>query len=310
MEHLDFFSAIGNTPLVELAHSSPKNGVRLYAKLEGNNPSGSIKDRVASYIIRSGEESGALTPGQTIVEASTGNMALALAACAKQRGYQMRAVVPYQVAPGIPDLLALYGVEIVWSEPRSGMLGPIEEAQRLAKENGWWFAQQFASPVNVKAHYETTGPEILTALPQVDAFVAGIGTGGTVTGVGRYLKERNPKTLVIGVEPRFGEHLQGLRSLEEGYIPPLLDMKLLDRRFMVDSPSAFDAVRRLVEMEGIFAGISSGAVFHAALRVAEDMESGNVVMIFADHGWKYMNAFPWMSPPERPEGAPDDVAWW
>ena len=147
-------------------------------------------------------------------------------------------------------------------------------------------------------------------LAQVDAFVAGIGTGGTITGVGRRMKERNPETLIVGVEPRFGERLQGLRSLEEGYIPPLLDMALLDRRFIVDSPSAFAAVRRLVEMEGIFAGISSGAVLHAALRVAEGMKSGNVVMTFADHGWKYMNAFPWMTQQKRPEGAPDDVAWW
>ena len=241
MERLDFFSAVGNTPLVELSHSSPKKGVRLFAKLEGNNPSGSIKDRVASYIIHTAEESGALTPGQTIVEASTGNMAMALAATAKQRGYQMCAVVPPQIAPGIADLLKLFGVEITWMEPRSGMLGPIEEAQRLADENGWWFAQQFASPANVKAHYETTGPEILAALPQVDAFVAGIGTGGTVTGVGRRLKEKNPNTIIVGVEPKFGERLQGLRSLEEGYIPPLLEMTLLNRRFIVDSPSAFES---------------------------------------------------------------------
>ncbi|SVB22338.1 uncharacterized protein METZ01_LOCUS175192 [marine metagenome] len=310
MKNLDFFSAVGNTPLVELVHLSPKDGVRMFAKLEGNNPSGSIKDRVASYLIRSAENSGALIQGQTIVEASTGNMALALAAAAKQRGYQMRAVVPPQVAPGIPDLLVLFGVEILWMEPRLGMLGPIEEAQRLAKENGWWFAQQFANPANLMAHYETTGPEILMELDKVDVFVAGIGTGGTVTGVGRRLKERNSETLIVGVEPKFGERLQGLRSLEEGYIPPLLDMSLLDRRFIVDSPSAFAAVRRLVEMEGIFAGISSGAVLHAALRVAEGMESGNVVMTFADHGWKYMNAFPWMTQQKRPEGAPDDVAWW
>ena len=310
MSGLDYFSAIGGTPLVELPHSSPRPGVRLFAKLEGNNPSGSIKDRVAQRIIETAEERGELAPGQTIVEASTGNMALALAACAKHRGYPMRAVVPPQVAPGIPELLKLYGVEIEWAEPRSGMLGPIQEAQRLAKENGWWFAQQFASPVNVQAHYDTTGPEILAALPQVDAFVAGIGTGGTITGVGRRLKERNPSTVVVGVEPRFGDRLQGLRSLEEGYIPPLLDMSLLDRRFMVDSESAFEAVRRLVETEGVFGGISAGAVFHAARRVAADMTSGNVVIIFADHGWKYLNAFPWIARPERPEGAPDDVAWW
>ncbi len=208
MERLDFFSAVGNTPLVELAHLSPEKDVRLFAKLEGNNPSGSIKDRVASYIIRSGEEKGELMPGQTIVEASTGNMALALAAAAKQRGYKMLAVVPPQVAPGIPDLLTLFGVEITWMEPRLGMLGPIEEAQRLATENGWWFAQQFANPANVQAHYETTGPEILAVLPQVDAFVAGIGTGGTVTGVGRRLKEQNPNTIIVGVEPKFGERLQ------------------------------------------------------------------------------------------------------
>jgi len=284
--------------------------VRLFAKLEGGNPTGSVKDRVAAYMVREAEESGALSPGQTIVEASTGNTAIALAAVAKRRGYPVLAVVPEQVAPGIADLLALFGVEIQWAQPRAGMQGPIEAAQRLAERNGWWFASQFSSAANVRAHYETTGPEILADLPQVDVFVAGIGTGGTVMGVGRRLKERDPRTRVVGVEPRFGDRLQGIRNLDEGYVPPLLDLGLLDGRMLVDSESAFDCVRTLVSREGIFAGISSGATLHAALRIGARMERGNIVVMFADSGWKYLQALPWVTPATGLAAGPDDTAWW
>lgn len=310
MPHPTLLDIVGGTPLVELTRMSPVPGVRLFAKLEGHNPTGSVKDRVAAYMVRHAEASGALRPGQTIVEASTGNTAIALAAVAKQRGYRVRAVVPEQITPGMADLLTLFGVEIEWAEPRAGMKGPIETAQRLAAENGWWFAGQFSSAANVRAHYETTGPEILRELPEVDAFVAGIGTGGTVTGVGRRLKERNPRTRIVGVEPRFGEQLQGIRSLDEGYVPPLLDMGLMDGRMLVGSEAAFDCVRTLVEREGLFAGISSGATLHAALRLATQMERGNIVVMFADHGWKYLHALPWVTPSTGLRGPSDDVAWW
>jgi len=302
---------IGNTPLVELRRISPKPGVRIYAKLEGCSPTGSIKDRVALYLVRRAEEAGELRPGQTIVEASTGNTALALGLVAKLRGYQVKAVMPRQVVISkLGDLLALYGVEVIWCEPRAGMGGAIELASQLAQREGWYATRQFEDQANVLAHYETTGPEILGALSQVDAFVAGIGTGGTLMGVGRRLREHNPRVKVIGVEPRAGDVLQGLRNLSEGYVPPLLDLSQLDGRFLVDSATALALTRRLLQQEGIFAGISSGAALQGALRLAERMDRGNIVVIFADGGWKYLDA---LSQAERDRASQeelDNIAWW
>ena len=310
LSHASLLETVGNTPLVELGDLGQPPGVRIFAKLEGGNPTGSIKDRIADFMVREAEESGALRPGQTILEASTGNTAIALASIARQRGYAIKAVVPQGIAPSIADLLELFGVEIIWVEPRLGMKGPMEAAQRLAGENGWWLAGQFTNPANVRAHYETTGPEILDALPDIDLFVAGVGTGGTLTGVGRRLKERAPGTRVVAVEPRFGERLQGIRSLDEGYIPPLLDRDLLDGQFLVDAASAFAAMRHLVDRAGLFAGVSSGAALHAALRLASRMERGNIVVMFADHGWKYVSSLPWVMPPAEAPDHPDNVAWW
>ena len=208
MQSMSILDHIGNTPLVEVSRMSPKPGVRIFAKLEGLNPSGSIKDRVAKYLVQQAEASGALTPGQTLVEASTGNTALALALIAKQKGYRLKVVIPHRATPGVADLLATYDAEIVWCDPLAGMRGAIELARQLGQEEGCFNTRQFESEANIAAHYETTGPEILKDLPDVDAFVAGIGTGGTLMGVGRRLRERNPEIRVIGVEPRMGEQLQ------------------------------------------------------------------------------------------------------
>ena len=301
---------IGDTPLVELRRMAPKPGVRIFAKLEGQNPSGSVKDRIALAMVEQAEEQGLLHPGDTIVEASSGNTAIALAMIAKQKGYAVRVVIPGEVAPSIGDLLELYGAEITWCEPRAGMKGAIDLALEMSREDGFHYVGQFDNPMNLQTHYATTGDEIARALPVVDVLVAGIGTGGTITGVGRRLREANPDVKIVGVEPRMGEALQGLRSLSEGYVPPLLDLNLLNRRFLVDNATAIDMSRRIVEREGILlAGISSGAALHAAFRVAEDLPRGNIVVMFSDGGWKYLPARPWDAARSGSE-ALDETHWW
>ena len=234
---------VGSTPLIELRNLSPRPGVRLFAKLEGQNPSGSVKDRIAVAMLDAAEESGALKPGATLVEASTGNTAIALAALAPRRGYRVRVVLPKGIVPSIADILDLYGAEIEWCEPEAGMRGAIRRVQDLAEQPGYYAVGQFSDPANVRCHYASTGEEIARAMERVDVFVAGIGTGGTITGVARRLREQWPDVQIVGVEPRLGERLQGLRSLSEGYIPPLLDLGLLNRRFLVDSASAIAAAR-------------------------------------------------------------------
>ena len=300
---------VGGTPLIELRNLSPRPGVRLFAKLEGQNPSGSVKDRIAVAMLDAAEQSGALQPGATLVEASTGNTAIALAALAPRRGYRVRVVLPKGIVPSIADILDLYGAEIEWCEPEAGMRGAIRRVQELASTQGCHAVGQFSDPANVQCHYATTGEEIAQAMDSVDVFVAGIGTGGTITGVGRRLREQWPDVQVVGVEPRLGERLQGLRSLSEGYIPPLLDLGMLNRRFLVDSASAIAAARDVMRAEGVFAGVSSGAALHTALRVAEGMESGNIVMMFSDGAWKYLPSRPWDATGADAE-ALDEVHWW
>ena len=302
---------VGRTPLIELRNLSPRSGVRLFAKLEGQNPSGSVKDRIAVAMLDAAEKSGALRPGSTLVEASTGNTAIALAALAPRRGYRVRVVLPKGIVPSIADILDLYGAEIEWCEPEAGMRGAIRRVQEMAEQPGYYAVGQFSDPANVHCHYATTGEEIVRAMGEtsVDVFVAGIGTGGTITGVARRLREEWPNVQVVGVEPRLGERLQGLRSLSEGYIPPLLDLGLLNRRFLVDSASAIAAAREVMRAEGVFAGVSSGAALHTALRVAEGMENGNIVMMFSDGAWKYLPSRPWDAAGADAE-ALDEVHWW
>jgi len=301
-------STIGNTPLVELKRFAPKKGIRIFAKLEGQNPSGSVKDRIVFAMVEAAERKGLLRPGDTVVEASSGNTGIALAMVGKQKGYRVCVVLP-EVAPSIGDILALYDVETVWSGGHGGMRAAIEQAREMARERGAYFLDQFDREENMLAHYRTTGPEVLAELPQVDAFVAGIGTGGTIMGVGRRLREANPNVRIIGVEPKLGERLQGLRSLEEGYIPPLLDLSLLSGRFIVDSATALETAHEVVRREGIMAGVSSGATLHVALRLAERMEQGNIVVMFSDGGWKYLPTRPWQAAAEG-SAQLDNVHWW
>ena len=302
-------SLIGNTPLVELTHLAPKPRVRIFAKLEGQNPSGSVKDRIVLSMLEAAEHRGDLKPGSTVVEASSGNTAIALAMVGKQKGYKVRVVIPSEVAPSIGDILDLYGADVTWCEPRAGLKGAIDQALQMAQSDGHYNLGQFSDRVNLETHYRTTGLEIVQALPAVDVFVAGIGTGGTIMGVGRRLRERNSGVRIVGVEPRMGERLQGLRSLSEGYIPPLLDLKELDGRFLVDSATAILTARAVVQKEGILVGVSSGATLHTALRVADEMEEGNIVVMFSDGGWKYLPARPWSASQEGSEDL-DETHWW
>ena len=309
MEREGLFALVGGTPLVELRNMSPKPGVRIFAKLEGQNPSGSVKDRIVLTMLEAAEARGHLREGDTLVEASTGNTAIALAALAPRRGYRVRIVLPRGVVPSIADILDLYGAAIEWREPESGMRGTIARSREIAAQPDHHALGQFSDASNVLCHYTTTGAEIADAMERVDVFVAGIGTGGTIMGVARRLRERWPDVQVIGVEPRLGERLQGLRSLAEGYIPPLLDLDQLNRRFLVDSADAIATARRVIRTDGVFAGVSSGATLHTALRVAEGMESGNIVVMFSDGAWKYLPSHPWDSAEEGSE-ALDEVHWW
>ncbi len=312
MHHTDIIDSIGDTPLVELKYCSPKPGVRLFAKVEGMNPTGSVKDRIVKEMVLDAEEAGLLEPGDTIVEASTGNTGIALAMVGRSRGYTVRVVMPENVYPEIPRTLAAYGAIVEQIPAENGVRGAMEVAREMANREGWLMVDQFCNPSNTKAHYETTGPEILADLPHVDVFLAGLGTGGTLMGVGRRLKEANPETRVIAVEPHPGYQVQGLKSLADGFIPPILDFGLLDGKILVRSAHAFRAAAEIMRREAIFAGVSSGAVLHAAEKVAARLERGNVVLIFADSGWKYLATDLWnQNTAKMGDGEElDDVIWW
>ncbi len=311
MHHDTILEAIGRTPLVELRHCSPKPGVRLFAKLEGRNPTGSVKDRIAREMVLREEEAGRLRPGDVIVVASTGNTGISLAMVGRARGYRVRVVMPENVYPEIPRTLAAYGAEVHFVPATEGVRQAIRVAEEMGAEPGCVVLDQFASPYNVDAHYKTTGPEILQELREVDVFVAGLGTGGTLMGVGRRLKEANPRAKVVAVEPHPGYQVQGLKSLADGFIPPILDFELLDGRILVRSRHAFRAAAELMRREAIFAGVSSGAVLHAALKYANRLDRGNMVLLFADSGWKYLDTGLWTNPPPPGEGDElDEVIWW
>ena len=297
--------------MVELQHCSPKPGVRLFAKLEGWNPTGSVKDRIVREMLLGAEQEERLAPGGTVIEASTGNTGIALAMVGRARGYDVRIVMPENVYPEIPRAIEVYGAEIEWVSAELGVKRAIERAKEAAERNGWLFLDQFCNPYNVRSHYETTGPEILEDLPQVDVFVAGLGTGGTLMGVGRRLKEANPTTKVYAVEPHPGTQLQGRTSLADGFIPPILDFAQLDGKILVRSEHAFRAAAEVMRREAIFAGVSSGAVLHAGLKIARRLERGNVVLLFADNGWKYLDTNLWLTDIEPGDGEElDDTIWW
>lgn len=290
----DIVDAIGNTPLVGLPRLSPKPGVRIFAKLEGHNPTGSLKDRIVRSMIDDAERSGALTKDKVLIEATSGNTGISLAMIGRRKGYRVVAVMPENVSEERRQLLRIFGAEIVPSDGTKGTNGAIEVAQRMAQEDQRYFMlYQYGNPANPKAHYETTGPEIVRDLPDVSVFIAGLGTGGTLMGVGKCLKEHNPQVKVVAVVPHPEELIQGLRSLEDGFIPPIIDLKLLDARIVIRSRDAFEATRELTEKEGIFAGISSGAVVRCAQRYAQRLERGNIVVLLADGGWKYLSTGLW-----------------
>ena len=285
---------IGQTPLVELPRLSPRPEVRLYAKLEGANPTGSIKDRVALAMIEAAEASGELEPGRSLLEPTSGNTGISLAMVAKLKGYPLTCVMPENATEERRRLLRIYGAEIIDSPAAEGSNGSVRLALELAERNPKLFMPfQYANEANPRAHYEGTGSEIAEALDRVDVLVAGLGTGGTLMGAGERVRESFPDVVVAAAEPLPGDPVMGLRSLDDGYVPPILDVGKLDRKLLVSNAESVAGLRALVDREGIFAGISSGAVVHVARRLAEELDEGAVVCILADGGWKYLSADFW-----------------
>ena len=300
---------VGSTPLVELPRVSPKPSVRLYAKLEGQNPTGSIKDRVAKAMIDAAEASGELVPGRRLLEPTSGNTGISLALVAKLRGYPLTCVMPANVTEERRRLLRLYGAEIVESPPEEGSNGAVRLALALTEADPSLFMPfQYANDANPRAHYEGTGAEIAEELDQVDVLVAGLGTGGTLMGAGARLREAFPDLAVAAAEPLPGDEVMGLRSLADGYVPPILDVSKLDRKLLVTNEESLAGLRLLLEREGIFGGVSSGAVIHAARRIADELDEGVVVAVLADGGWKYLSADFWEA--RDVEDAMSRSVWW
>lgn len=285
---------IGNTPIIDVSKLSPKPEVRILAKLEGQNPAGSVKDRIARSLIEEAEADGTLTPGKTIIEPSSGNTGIALAMIAKLKGYPIKIVLPENVSIERRQLLEVFGAEVILSPGAEGSNGAVRRAQELAAEHpDWAFLYQYGNEANPRAHYRTTGPEILADVPDITHFVAGLGTSGTLMGVGTYLKEQKPDVKVFAVEPPAGELVEGLRSLDDGYIPPVFEkwggLELLDGKSIVRPRESLEYTRRMVDELGIFAGISSGAALAGAVKIAQKIDSGTIVFIVADAGWKYLS---------------------
>jgi len=285
---------IGNTSLVNIDPLSPNPNVRMFAKLEGQNPGGSSKDRIAKKMIEMAEADGTLKPGATILEPSSGNTGIGLALIARVKGYKLRVVMPENVSPERRQLLEIFGAEITNSPGEEGSNGAIRRAQEISADDpSYVFLYQYGNPANPLAHYEGTGPEIWRDCPEVDTFVAGLGTSGTLMGVGKYLKEQNPAIQVVAVEPPAGEQVQGLRSLDDGFVPPIFDSSLIDRRMIVRPRESVEWLRILLNKTGIFSGISCGAAVAGAVKVAERMDSGTIVVVLPDGGWKYLSSGAW-----------------
>lgn len=287
--------------MVDVTELSPNPAVAIYIKLEGVNPAGSVKDRVAREMILEAEADGTLEPGRTIIEPSSGNTGIALAMIARLRGYPIKIVMPENVSAERRQLLEVFGAEIIWSPGAEGSNGAVRMAQKLADDNPEWaFLYQYGNEANPRAHYNTTGPEIYADCPEITHFVSGLGTSGTLMGVGAYLKERNPSVQVLAVEPPAGEMVDGLRSLDDGFIPPVYEKwggdQLLDGKRIVRPRESIEWTRRLAEEAGIFAGISTGAALAGAARVAERTDEGAVVVVSADGGWKYLSTGAWTDP--------------
>ncbi|MDQ3742353.1 MAG: cysteine synthase family protein [Actinomycetota bacterium] len=307
----DLVAAIGNTPLVELKRFSPKPGVRIWAKLESANPTGSVKDRVARSLIEDAEEKGLIRPGQTILEPTSGNTGISLAMICRRKGYPLKVVMPENVTPERTQLLRMYGADIVYSPGDQGSNGAVARALEMAEADAsYYMPYQYGNEANPNAHYNGTAREILVELDEVAAFVAGLGTGGTLMGNARRFKqELGDAVKIVAAEPMQGEPVQGLRSLDDGFIPPIIDLSLLDRKIFVTNTDAIVWTRRLLEEEGIFAGVSSGAILKIAVRVAEELDEGNVVFIVCDDGWKYLSSGIYTGPLDEIEDL-DSTVWW
>jgi [CysO sulfur-carrier protein]-thiocarboxylate-dependent cysteine synthase len=300
---------VGNTPLVELPRLSPKPEVKLFAKLEGQNPTGSIKDRVAVSMVEAAERAGELEPGRELLEPTSGNTGISLAMVARLKGYRLTCVMPENVTEERRRLLRLYGAEIVESPGAEGSNGAVRVALELAgREPHFHMLFQYGNDANPGAHYHGTGAEIADALDRVDVVVAGLGTGGTLMGAGARLRESFPDVVVAAAEPLPGDPVMGLRSLEDGYVPPVLDVSKLDRKVLVSNAEAVAGLRALLDREAVFAGVSAGAVVHVARKLAEELDEGVVVAILADAGWKYLSAPFWDA--SDPEVAMEESVWW
>jgi [CysO sulfur-carrier protein]-thiocarboxylate-dependent cysteine synthase len=295
--HSSVLDMIGNTPLVDVSQLSPNPDVRILAKMEGQNPAGSVKDRIALAMITEAEEEGTLTPGKTIIEPSSGNTGIAMAMISRIKGYRLKIVLPGNVSIERRQLLEVYGAEIIDSPGEEGSNGAVRMALALADEHpDWVFLYQYANEANPKAHYRGTGPEIWRDVPDITHFVAGLGTSGTLLGVGTYLKEQNPDVQILAVEPPSGEQVEGLRSLEDGYIPPVFDKwggyDLLNGKSIVRPRESLEFTRKLADV-GIFSGISAGAALAGAVKVAKRIDSGVIVFVVCDYGWKYLSTGAW-----------------
>ena len=299
--HSSVLDLIGNTPLVDVSQLSPKPEVKIFAKLESDNPAGSVKDRIAKAMILDAEASGRLQAGATILEPSSGNTGIALAMIARMRGYKLKIVLPENVSVERRQLLEVFGAEIILSPGEEGSNGAVRMAQKIAQENpDWVFLYQYENDANPRCHFETTGPEILRDCPDITHFVAGLGTSGTLMGVGTYLKKQRPEVRIYAVEPPAGELVQGLRSIDDGYIPPIFEnwsgIDLLDGKSIVRPRDSLIGVRRLADEAGLFVGISSGAALAGALKVADKIDEGCIVFIVCDGGWKYLSTNAWTAP--------------
>lgn len=310
MRHASVLDLIGNTPLVDVSVLSPNPNVAIYAKLEGQNPTGSVKDRVALQMVIDAENRGILKPGDVLMEPTSGNTGIGLAMICKLRGYHLKVVVAENVSEERVQLLAMYGAEIVFSPAEQGSNGAIRLAESLVDKHGYVFLNQYANPANVAAHYGGTAPEIWQDCPEITAFVAGLGTGGTLTGCGRFFKERNPGITVLAAEPPAGELVSGLRSLDEGYVPPIFDPDVLDGKIIVRPMPSVHWARRILFETGILSGLSAGAAMQAAARHAERVEKGTIVALFPDGGWKYLSTRAWLADMEEVGKVLEHVTIW
>lgn len=306
----DVVATIGNTPLVDVSGLSPNPDVRILAKMECDNPTGSIKDRTAKSLLDDAEARGVLKPGDTIMEPTSGNTGISLAMISRVRGYKLIAVMPDNVTEERRRLLEIYGAEIVESPGETGSNGSVEMAKALSAKEGIPMLFQYGNPANPRAHYEGTASEIIRDCPELDVFVAGLGTGGTLMGCARRFKEHRADIQIIACEPLQGDPVSGLRSLDDGFIPPILDITQLDRKLLVENMDAILMTRRLASEQGIFAGVSSGAVMHTCARVASKMERGTVVGIICDSGWKYLSAGIWTGELDVVEETLDNGVFW